>query len=168
MILRKSNLSEHSIIWEIIQQAIHQRKEDGSQQWQNGYPNPQTILDDINNGFAYVLIENNVILAYVAIIFEIEPAYTEIEGKWLTNDEYVVIHRVAVSNKIKGKGMATLLFKMIEDLSLRNKVYSIKVDTNFDNVPMLKILEKLKYTYCGEVYFNGSARRAFEKVLLLS
>ena len=168
MILRKSNLSEHSIIWEIIRRAMHQRKEDGSQQWQNGYPNPQTILDDINNGFAYVLIENNVILAYVAIIFEIEPAYTEIEGKWLTNDEYVVIHRVAVSNKIKGKGMATLLFKMIEDLSLRNKVYSIKVDTNFDNVPMLKILEKLKYTYCGEVYFNGSARRAFEKVLLLS
>ena len=47
MILRKSNLSEHSIIWEIIQQAIHQRKEDGSQQWQNGYPNEQIIFEDI-------------------------------------------------------------------------------------------------------------------------
>ncbi len=39
------------------------------------------------------------------------------------------------------------------------------MDTNFDNTPMLRILEKLGYTYCGEVYFRGSARRAYEKVL---
>jgi hypothetical protein len=39
------------------------------------------------------------------------------------------------------------------------------VDTNFDNLPMLNIFEKLGYTYCGEVYFRGSARRAYEKVL---
>lgn len=165
MILRKAILSEQPIIWKILQQAIQQRKEEGSNQWQNGYPNEQTILDDINNNSAYVLIENNVIIAYTSIFFGIEPAYTEIEGKWLTNDNYVVVHRVAVSNEWKGKGIASHLFNLIEDLSLKHKVYSIKVDTNFDNIPMLKILEKLNYTYCGEVYFNGSARRAFEKVI---
>ena len=40
-----------------------------------------------------------------------------------------------------------------------------KLDTNFDNAPMLKILDKLGYTYCGEVFFRGSARKAFEKIL---
>lgn len=55
---------------------------------------------------------------------------------------------------------------MIEALCRDKKVYSIKVDTNFDNQPMLKILEKLQYTYCGEVYFRGSARKAFEKLLV--
>ncbi len=165
MILRKANLSEIPAIWEILQQAIEQRRQDGSQQWQDGYPNPDTVENDINHGFGYVLIENETIIAYAAIIFEVEPAYTDIQGTWLTNGDYVVIHRVATSNAVKGKGIATELFRMIEDVAIENNVFSIKVDTNYDNVPMLKILDRLEYTYCGEVFFRGSARRAYEKVL---
>ena len=30
---------------------------------------------------------------------------------------------------------------------------------------MLRILEKLSYTYCGEIIFGGAPRKAFEKVL---
>jgi hypothetical protein len=37
---------------------------------------------------------------------------------------------------------------------MENQVFSIKVDTNFDNLAMLHILEKLDYQYCGEVYFR--------------
>lgn len=165
MKLRRADVSEVHMIWEIIQQAIEQRRRDGSEQWQNGYPNEQTIRDDIASGNGYVITENNTIIAYAAIIFDIEPAYTNIIGKWLTNGDYVVVHRVATSNAVKGRGVATELFKMIEDLATEHKVTSIKVDTNFDNVPMLKILERLDYTYCGEVYFSGSPRRAYEKVL---
>lgn len=165
MQLRKANLSEIPVIWKILQQAIEQRRIDGSQQWQDGYPNPETISNDIHNGYGFVLIDNETIIAYAAIIFEPEPAYEEIVGKWLTDDEYVVIHRVAVSNAVKGKGIATQLFQLIEHLATENKVYSIKVDTNFDNVPMLKIMDRLDYTYCGEVFFRGSARRAYEKIL---
>lgn len=165
MILRKADISEVPVIWEILQQAIAQRKEDGSKQWQDGYPNEQTVRDDIKNGYGYVVVDNNAIVAYAAIIFDIEPAYQDIEGKWLTDGDYVVVHRVATSGLAKGKGIATKLFEMIETLSMEQHVYSIKVDTNFDNVPMLRILEKLNYTYCGEVYFRGAARKAYEKVL---
>lgn len=165
MKLRKAKPSEIYIIWDILQQAIARRKEDGSEQWQDGYPNEQSIRNDLANGSAYVLVDNDKIIAYAAIIFDIEPAYNDIQGTWLTNGEYVVVHRVATSNEVIGKGVATHLFKLIEDLAIKSKVYSIKVDTNFDNVPMLKILDKLDYTYCGEVFFRGSARKAFEKVL---
>ncbi|WP_430401972.1 N-acetyltransferase family protein [Fluviicola sp.] len=165
MNLRKATLSEIPAIWEILQQAIARRKQDGSQQWQDGYPNEQTIHADLSNDCAYVLTDKDQIIAYAAIIFDVEPAYTDIQGKWLTNEEYVVIHRVATSNEVLGKGIATQLFKLIEDVALDSKVYSIKVDTNFDNIPMLKILDKLDYVYCGEVFFRGAARKAFEKVL---
>nr|WP_294859899.1 GNAT family N-acetyltransferase [uncultured Fluviicola sp.] len=165
MNLRKATSSEIPAIWEILQQAIARRKADGSEQWQDGYPNEQSIYNDLENNSAYVLIENDQIIAYAAIIFDIEPAYTEIEGSWLTNEEYVVVHRVATSDKVIGKGIATRLFRLIEDLALDSKVYSIKVDTNFDNIPMLKILAKLDYVYCGEVFFRSAARKAFEKVL---
>lgn len=164
--LRKANLSEIPQIWEILQDAIEQRRLDGSTQWQDGYPNELSIKSDIENGYGYVFTEDESILAYAAIIFDKEPAYENIEGKWLTDGDYTVVHRVAVSKLAKGKGIATKLFQSIEDLSVENNIYSIKVDTNFDNTPMLKILDRLKYTYCGEVYFRGSARKAFEKRLI--
>ena len=164
--LRKANFSEIPQIWEILQDAIEQRRLDGSTQWQDGYPNELSIKSDIENGYGYVFTEDESILAYEAIIFDKEPAYENIEGKWLTDGDYTVVHRVAVSKLAKGKGIATKLFQSIEGLSVENNIYSIKVDTNFDNTPMLKILDRLKYTYCGEVYFRGSARKAFEKRLI--
>jgi len=165
MQLRKANHTDVNNIWEILQQAIEQRRLDGSEQWQNGYPNQQTIYNDIENNNGYVVVDDDTIIAYAAIIFDIEPAYNNIVGQWLSNKKYVVIHRVATANSVKGKGVATKLFGLIEAMALNNNIFSIKVDTNFDNIPMLKILDKLGYTYCGEVFFNGSARKAFEKVL---
>lgn len=167
MILRKATFSEIPFIWEILQQAVERRRQDGSQQWQNGYPNEQIVYDDIAKGYAYVLIENHEIIAYAAIIFDIEPNYKNITGKWLTEGNYVVIHRVATSDKEKGRGIAKLLFKMIEDLAIKQNVYSIRVDTNFDNIPMLKTLDRLNYTYCGEIFFNGASRKAYQKILTI-
>ncbi|WP_276088495.1 GNAT family N-acetyltransferase [Pedobacter sp. JY14-1] len=165
MRLRKAEISELQVIWKIFQQAIEQRRRDGSSQWQDGYPNEQSIRSDIENSYGYVLCDRENIIAYSAIIFDGEPAYDVIEGQWATDGDYVVVHRVAVSDAAKGKGIATRLFGMIEELAVANGVYSIKVDTNFDNVPMLKILDRLRYIYCGEVFFRGSARKAFEKLL---
>ena len=165
MTLRKATQAELKTIWEIIQYAIDQRRAEGSDQWQNGYPNQTTIQEDLDAGYAYVLDEDGVILVYAAIIFGKEDAYENIDGKWLTSNDYAVLHRVATSPKAKGKKAGTKLFQLVETLCLNNKVYSIKVDTNFDNMAMLKVLENLNYTYCGEVFFQNAPRKAFEKVL---
>ena len=165
MILRPAQSSDSGKIWEILQEAIAQRKAEGSEQWQNGYPNPDTIQEDLDHHFAYVLEDGGQVIAYAAILFEEEPAYKEIKGAWLSDGPSAVVHRVATSNLVKGKGVASHLFKLIEALCLDREVFSIKVDTNFDNGPMLRILEKLDYTYCGEIFFIGAPRMAFEKIL---
>lgn len=162
---RKAVLADKEIIWKILQEAIKRRKEEGSNQWQDGYPNSETIKSDIDNNYGFVVELQNNIVGYAAVIFEIEPAYEIIKGKWLSDRKYVVVHRVAVSNKAAGKGIATHIFKEIEKIAISRETFSVKVDTNFDNIPMLKILERLNYTYCGEVYFRGAARKAFEKLL---
>lgn len=162
---RKAQPKDIPEVWRILQQAINRRKNEGSRQWQDGYPNPETVSTDIEKDWGYVLELEGQVAAYAALIFEIEPAYEIIEGKWLSKGDYLVIHRVAVGDGFAGNGLATLIFKEIETVAKSNKVFSIKVDTNFDNIAMLKILEKTGYQYCGEVYFRGSARKAFEKVL---
>lgn len=165
MILREATFLDLPIIWEIIQQAIEQRKNDGSEQWQNGYPNEQTIHQDITKGYAYVVVDNDVPIAYAAIILGVEPAYNNINGKWLTNGDYIVVHRVATSTAAKGRGVATFLFKAVEEICVKQKIHSIKVDTNFDNAPMIKILDKLNYTYCGEITISGEVFKAYEKII---
>lgn len=164
---RKANLSEITTIWEILQQAILRRKEEGSEQWQDGYPNPEVVQKDIEKGQGFVLVDGETIIGYSAVIINDEPAYAGIEGKWLTNDDFVVIHRVALSEKYLGKGLAKKIIGYVEDFALQNNIYSVKADTNFDNIPMMKIFENLGYSLCGEVYFRGAPRKAYEKVLAI-
>lgn len=162
---RKAKISELPQIWDIIQDAIQRRKEDGSNQWQDGYPNSDVLQNDIEKETGFVLSENDTIIGYCAILINDEPEYEKIEGKWLTTDNFVVFHRVAIAETYLGKGFAKVIFKYIEDFALNNNIYSVKADTNFDNLAMITIFEKAGYTYCGEVYFRGSPRKAFEKVL---
>lgn len=152
-------------IWKILQQAIERRKKDGSNQWQDGYPNVQVIESDIEKGVGFVLFENNEIIAYTAILINDEPEYSRIQGKWLTNGDFVVFHRVAIADAYAGKGISHKLMDYIKEYALKNNIYSIKADTNFDNPAMMRIFEKAGYTYCGEVFFRGSPRKAYEKVL---
>lgn len=58
-----------------------------------------------------------------------------------------------------------ILMQEIEQLAIAKETFSIRVDTNYDNPAMLRILDQTGYQYCGEVYFRGEARKAFEKVL---
>jgi len=162
---RKAETADISRIWEIIQQSIERRRRDGSLQWQNGYPNLQTIESDIEKDFGYVLTVNGEIAVYSALIFNDEPAYSTIDGAWLSTGEFLVIHRVAVSEDFAGQGLAKKLFDYIEDFVREKNVSSIKVDTNFDNLAMLKILDLKGYTYCGEVVLAGGVRKAFEKIV---
>lgn len=163
--MREAQITEVGQIWEIIQQAIERRRKEGSTQWQNGYPNRDTIESDIKKHFGYVLTVEDEIAVYTALIMNDEPAYSSIEGAWLSDGEFVVIHRVAVNEKFAGKGMVKILFDKIEDFTRSQNIKSIKVDTNFDNLAMLKILESKGYSYCGEVMLAGGMRKAFEKII---
>ena len=162
---RKAIPDELNPIWEIIKGAIKRRKEDGSNQWQDGYFNLLVIENDLKKGSGYVLTYGDTIIGYCSILINDEPAYANIEGKWVTNEDFVVFHRVAISEKYLGKGLAQRMLKYIEDFALNNNIKSIKADTNYDNVGMLKIFDKTGYTYCGEVVFRETSRKAFEKVL---
>lgn len=161
---RKAITSEIPAIWEILQQAIVRRKEDGSEQWQDGYPNPVVIEKDIKANAGFVLTDGEHIIGYCAIFINDEPEYAKIIGKWLTNDDFVVFHRLAISEDYLGKGFAKKIIEHIEEYATSMNIYSVKADTNFDNYAMLKIFEKLDYKYCGKVYFRGGERKAFEKV----
>lgn len=164
-IFRKATTTDLPDIWTILQHAIAHRKKDGSNQWQDGYPNLQVVQKDVDAGAGFVLADGENIIGYTAIMINDEPEYAKIKGEWLSDKDFVVFHRLAVSENCMGKGMAKKIIEFVEKFALENNIFSVKADTNYDNIAMLKIFEKSGYTFCGEVYFRGGERRAFEKIL---
>jgi len=159
----------------IIRQAQEYLKQQGIDQWQNGYPNRETIADDIRKGYAYVLLMNDVVVGTVAVTFDGEKTYDKIyEGKWLSEREsapgrrldYATIHRIAVDAQYKGAGFASKIIWNIEHMCRSRNVHNIRVDTHRRNTSMQRLLEKNGFIYCGIIYLeDGSERIAFEKIL---
>ena len=93
---------------------------------------------------------------------------TTIEGNWKTknNATYGVIHRMAVSNKFRGKGIAKFIFFQCEQFLKQNNIKSMRIDTHEKNLGMQGLLKKLGYHYCGVIYLeNNDKRLAFEKLI---
>lgn len=105
------------------------------------------------------------VIAYGAVVFDGEPAYDAIEGAWLTDGEYVVLHRMAVADGEKGRGVATEFMRRVEAMACGRGTGSMRVDTNFDNRYMLRMLGRLGFVYCGKVRYRSGERLAFEKTL---
>lgn len=152
-------------IWEMLQQAKAQMYREGKQQWDESYPLPQNVADDIRNGYAHVLCRQDVVVAYGAVTFDGEPAYDTIEGKWLSEKPYVVVHRLAVADEVKRQGVATRFMMEVERLAVARGVYSFKVDTNFDNFYMQHIMKNLDFKLCGTVRYPRGERMGYEKQL---
>ena len=167
MEFRKSIKTDLLHIMKIIQQAQAYFKEQNIDQWQNNYPNEEVILSDMEKGNSYVMMKDGHIVGTTVISFEKEKTYDQIyEGKWLTNDDSGVIHRVAVDNSYKGLGLSHEIIKYTEKLCIEKGVHSIKVDTHKENIPMQKLLRKNGFEYCGIIYLeNGAERLAFEKII---
>ena len=161
----KASMDQADEVWKILHDAIVRRRTDGSNQWQDGYPNLEVVKSDIVHGYGYVIMDNQTVAGYCAILINDEPAYGDIKGSWLSDEDFVVFHRVAVAKAYLGKGIARMMLGFVDDVALQNKLSSVRADTNFDNAAMLALFEKTGYKYCGEVYFRGSPRKAFEKLL---
>lgn len=168
MILRETRKEEINEVMKIINEGKVLLKNNSVNQWQNGYPNEDVILRDILNDESYVLEHNNEIIGTTALSFRGEKTYDKIyEGKWLSNGEYAVVHRIAAC-KIDGiKSVGTEILKEVEKICLLRNIKNIKIDTHEDNKIMQRLLSKNNYKYCGVIYLeDGSKRIAFEKVII--
>lgn len=167
MEFRKSRKSDLNRIMEIIKAAQKYMKESGIDQWQDGYPNEESITSDIESGESYVLEKDGNVIATSYLSFKGESDYNTIyEGEWISDEKYAVVHRVAVDNDLKGNGIAGKVFDYVEKICLEKGVYDIKIDTHRHNKSMQRFLEKKGFKKCGIIYLKDNSERiAFEKVL---
>lgn len=168
MFIRKSENRDIESIMELIRDAQCYFKASGIDQWQDGYPTRQTIMDDIRNGWSHVLItDEGEIAASAAISFDGEVTYNTLQdGNWLQEGEYAVIHRLAVRSSLKGKGLGQKFIHYTAQICSDRGVDAIRVDTHADNRSMQRMLLKTGFSLTGKItLLSGAPRTAFEKIL---
>jgi len=154
-------------ILEIIGQAQQRMKNRNLDQWQNGYPDEAAILNDIEKGVGHTFLKGEEIVAYAAIVFDPDPFYQEIDGRWISSGEpYINVHRIAIHDTWLRHGFAQHIIKYAEKKAVREGVHWFRIDTHHDNIPMRNMIREAGFTFCGIVQVRDGQRMAYEKRLL--
>lgn len=167
MFLRKTESCDLERVLEILAEARRAIAGLGIDQWQDGYPSREVIKSDISKGISYVLECDGKIEGTVVLMSDREPTYDVIyEGDWKNPDDenYFTIHRIALSDMLRGKGAASFIVEKAKYMANRTGCASVRVDTHVGNIAMRKMLEKNGFVYCGVILLDDSGLESRKRV----
>ncbi len=163
--IRRATQDDLSAILSLYDRARAFMRQAGNlTQWTGGYPSREVILADMDKGCLYLCEEtadeNGPPLAVFYCAREDDPTYRVIyDGAWQNDRPYAVIHRIAVSDAARGRGVAGFIFD-----ACFAKYGNLKIDTHRDNLPMQRALEKNGFRRCGIIHLlNGDERVAYQR-----
>ena len=182
MVIRLATPADLPALRPVFEAAKGIMRADGNHdQWSApGFPDDSLLLRDIARGGGFV-IENRWpvgaghderktvmpgltghlaaprIVAYFALLPSPEPTYSHIDGAWLTDEPYGVIHRMASYPEIHG------IFSTVINYAA-SRFAHLRIDTHRDNRIMQHLIEKHGFTYCGIIWLeDGADRLAYER-----
>ncbi|MBM7616838.1 RimJ/RimL family protein N-acetyltransferase [Weissella uvarum] len=158
-----------------VQQLIHEGqatlKANGIPQWQDGYPDQATLINDINEHMAYALVdEQEQFIGYAAVRQSPEPNYkTPLTGTWPVDSEpYVSIHRFVIGQAFQGQHQSIKLFNQLFTRIKQLGFQYARIDTHAKNQAMQQLILKVGFTYACTIAIDGDTtdqRLAYTKHL---
>ena len=157
--IRKANLSQLPQILSIYERARAFMAQNGNpNQWGTTEPPEATVRQDVLEEKCYINLDGEDIRAVFYFAVEQDPTYGYIDGAWLNEEPYGVIHRIAAGEN--GKGVAAECF----DFAFSH-CSNLRIDTHEDNLPMQRCLAKNGFVRCGVIYVeDGTPRIAYQKI----
>lgn len=166
--LRPAHAGDLKDILQILQDGKELQRKQGFVQWEDDFPNPDDIQNDLDKNIGYVFEEAETGKpAGYCVLAQYEPAYDHISGSWISDDNYLVIHRFSLGKSYQDQGLSGSMFSLIEKLAqARNiKIASLRIDTMEENSRMRHLLAKNGYIHCGKVLYDFGWREIYEKTL---
>lgn len=162
LIIRKASYIDIADLMTLYENAkVFMRKNGNYNQWTGGYPSEPILKRDIENENLYI-VENskNVLIGAFVFILGDDPTYSYIEGgKWLNDQPYGTIHRIASAGLINKFTDYCIDF-------CSSIISNLRIDTHSDNKPMIEAIKRNGFIYCGVIYLaDGSPRLAFQRNL---
>ena len=169
MIIRKATEADTTALDALFSEARATIAALGIDQWQNGYPSPAIIAEDLARDRSFVIEVEDEIVGTFVLVTDGEPDYDRIfDGAWCTGDtdNYVAIHRVAISVARRGSGLSSAMINHAADVAHNLGRASLRIDTHRGNVVMRRMLERHGFVHSGSIYLEGGDHRvAYEKII---
>jgi len=166
MLIRPAILSDIPAIMNLIAEVVPLMRASGNMQWDDTYPNPQVFEKDIEQNQLWVADIDGGIAGVSAITIDQEPEYADVG--WDINETAIVTHRLAVSPRYQGRGVAAALMEQAEIVAQKRGITKLRVDTNTQNQATQKLFPKLGYKYAGEIglgFRPGMRFLCYEKIV---
>jgi hypothetical protein len=150
MTIRKANVGDLARCLEIYAIARAYMRENGNpDQWGTTYPPRRLLEEDIAAERLYIIEETDTVEGVFLLAMGPDETYLEIEGAWLNDAPYAVIHRIASSGRAKGVVRAAVEFALtVAD--------NVRIDTHANNRTMQNALARLGFCHCGTIYVGTS------------
>ena len=145
----------------IYEHAREQMRRNGNPtQWGASWPPEPLLREDVRVGRSYLVVDGAEICGVFVFFVGEDETYRKIDGAWLNDERYGVLHRIASAGIRPGVLRAALDF-------CEARVDNMRVDTHPDNAIMRKLLTRFGYTPCGIIYVREDSypRIAFQKKL---
>jgi len=149
MKIRPATLNDVPQIMQIIRAVVPAMRAAGNLQWDSTYPNPGVFENDIADDQLWVAEIDHEIAGVAAITTEQYPEYADVGLD--INETAIVVHRLAVDPKFRGKGIAAALLTQAEQVAVERGIDVLRIDTNTQNQATRALFPKMGYVFAGEI-----------------
>jgi GNAT superfamily N-acetyltransferase len=149
MLIRRAELIDIPQIMLLIGDVVPVMNAAGNFQWDAVYPNAAVFEQDIALNQLWVADLDGEIAGISAITTDQEPEYAQVG--WDITETAIVTHRLAVSPKHQGKGLAAALLIQAEKEAVDRGIGVLRIDTNTANQATQRLFPKLGYVFAGEI-----------------
>jgi GNAT superfamily N-acetyltransferase len=137
----------------------------GIDQWDERYPTPKKLAQDIQGGNLIVADAQGVAAAAVVLDARPDPEYSRVA--WKCDGRYAgIVHRLMVRPEFQGQGLAQRMIEHVEERARQLGYTSVRLDAYTGNPVALRLYEKLGYLAVGTIRLRKGEFRCYEKVLL--
>lgn len=130
--------------------SIIMNEKNDIRQWDDGYPNYDTFLNDVLQKNLHVYVIDESIAGFIVLNKQQYDEYDQII--WSnTSTDFLVIHRFATNPKFQNMNIATSLINHCFIISRKNNINYIKIDTNSKNKAMNNLIKKNGFKFKGSM-----------------
>ena len=151
IIIKKIRESEIDRVCGILASVISHMKKIGFTQWDTDYPNREILSRDIDYGDLYGAYSDGYLIGFASLNQHQSQEYEEIA--WEFGEPCLVVHRLQIDPEYRGQGIAYDIMLYAERLAQDSGCKAIRLDTRCDNIPAIRLYEKLGYERRGHVHF---------------
>ncbi|MEM1270890.1 MAG: GNAT family N-acetyltransferase [Bacteroidota bacterium] len=148
----KQACAEHvSPVRAVLAACVRHLRDQGIDQWDDVYPDLDTVEHDIASGTLYVALEGAHCIGALCLNEEADEAYATVT--WGGEEPALIVHRLCVLPSEQGRGVASRLMDVAEAEGARRGYASIRLDAYSGNPRAVGLYTRRGYATAGHVYF---------------